>query len=138
MEEEINFSTLTEKVIRAAYTVHNTLGAGFLEKVYENAMLIELREAGLRAESQYPVKVLYKGFIVGDYNADLFIEDVLIVELKAVENLSAAHEVQLVNYLSGTNKEHGLLINFGSSVTVRHKYKTYRKPDKRTIRKRSL
>lgn len=135
MEKESTIRTLTEKVIRAAYTVHNALGPGFLEKVYENAMLIELREAGLRAESQYPVQVYYKGKLIGDYYADLFVENVLIVELKAVERQSVTHEVQLVNYLSGTNTEHGLLINFGSSVTIRHKYKTYRKTDKETRRK---
>jgi len=116
---------LTEKIIACAYKVHNTLGAGFLEKVYENAMMIELRKQGLGARQQENIKVYYEDEIVGDYFADIFVENEIIVELKAVENITKLHEVQTVNYLNGINKEIGLLINFGSSVVVKRKFKTY-------------
>ena len=119
---------LTKEIIACAYKVHNTLGAGFLEKVYENSMMIELRKHGLKAEQQKSIKVYYENEIVGDYYADLFVEDEIIVELKAVENLARIHEVQTVNYLKGIDKETGLLINFGTSVQVKRKYKTYKKP----------
>lgn len=118
---------LTRKIIECAYKVHNTLGAGFLEKVYENAMVIELQKNGLFVEQQKGIKVYYEDYIVGEYYADLFVENEIIVELKAIENLAKIHEVQTVNYLKGINKEVGLLINFGSSVNVKRKYKTYKK-----------
>lgn len=116
---------LTEKIIACAYKVHNTLGAGFLEKVYENAMMIELRKQGIDARQQENIKVYYEGEIVGDYFADIIVENEIIVELKAVEKLTKMFEVQIVNYLNGIDKEIGLLINFGSSVIVKRKYKTY-------------
>ncbi len=118
---------LTKEIIACAFKVHNKLGAGFLEKVYENAMVIELRKYGLNVEQQKSIKVYYENIIVGDYFADLFVEDEIIVELKAVENIVKIHEVQTVNYLNGVNKEIGLLINFGSSVEVKRKYRTYNK-----------
>lgn len=118
---------LTEKIIACAYKVHNTLGAGFLEKVYENAMMIELEKQGLFAEQQKSIKVYYEDEIVGDYYADLYVENEIIVELKAIEKIAKIHEVQTVNYLNGIEKEIGLLINFGSSVNVKRKYKTYDK-----------
>ena len=117
---------LTEKIIACAYKVHNTLGAGFLEKVYENSLMIELKKSGLYAKSQVPIKVYYEGIIVGDYFADILVEEEVILELKAVENLHTIHEVQLVNYLKATDKEIGLLINFGSSVKIKRKYKDYK------------
>jgi len=120
---------LTHKIINAAYTVHNSLGAGFLENVYHNAMLIELRQMGLEVDSQYPINVYYKDCLVGEYYADLFVERQVIVELKAVENLHPAHEVQLVNYLQGTGTDIGLLINFATSVEVKRKYRVYKKKD---------
>jgi GxxExxY protein len=116
---------LTERIILCAYKVHNTLGAGFLEKVYENALLIELKNHGLVAESQVPLKVFYDGVIVGDYFADIIVENEIVLELKAIENLHSIHEVQLVNYLNATDIEIGLLINFGSSVKIKRKFKTY-------------
>lgn len=125
MEKDKNL--LSGKVIKAAFNVHNLLGAGFLEKVYHNAMLIELKEMGLTVVGEYPANVFYKGKQVGEYYADLLVEEELLVEIKAIENLLPVHEVQLVNYLNATNIEHGLLINFGSSVVVKHKYKTYSK-----------
>lgn len=118
---------LTEKVIGCAYRVHNELGAGFLEKVYENALRIELAEAGLDVKQQHPIPVTYHGEVVGDFYADLKIGDRLIVELKAVQSLAKEHEVQLVNYLAATGIDNGLLINFGSSVEVRRKFREYKK-----------
>ena len=117
---------LTEIIIGCAYQVHNSLGAGFLEKVYENALCIELTKRGLVVRQQEPIKVLYKGQVVGDYFADLWVENRIIVELKAVQALTREHEVQLVNYLTATGIETGLLINFGSSVHVKRKYREYK------------
>lgn len=119
---------LTQEIIAAAYQVHNTLGGGFLEKVYENAMVIELGKRGIAVQQQYPIEVFYEGqkVKVGQYYADLWVGNQVIVELKAMENLAKEHEVQLVHYLSATGVEIGLLINFGSSVTIRRKYRTYR------------
>lgn len=119
---------LTEKIIACAYRVHNTLGAGFLEKVYENAMAIELADQSLVVRQQVPLKVLYRGQVIGEYFADLLVKGRVICELKAVETLSRQHEVQPVNYLVATGIDTGLLINFGNSVTIRRKFKTYRKP----------
>lgn len=119
--------SLTEKIIACAYKVHNELGSGFLEKVYENAMMIELYRSKLKASQQVNIPVYYQEQLVGDYYADIIVEDTIILELKAIEKLAAIHEVQLVNYLKGTEKEVGLLINFGSSVQIKRKYKTYRK-----------
>jgi len=118
---------ITGMIIQAAYRVHNILGAGFLERVYHNAMIIELRDMGLQVESELPIPVYYKNILVGDYNADLFVESCVIVEFKAVEQLHTAHEVQLVNYLTGTKVDIGLLINFGTSVIVKRKYRIYKK-----------
>lgn len=117
---------LTGEIIKAAFNVHNALGAGFLEKVYHNAMIVELRLLGMEVAIQYPIDVVYKNIIVGEYFADLFVEDTIIVELKAVENIKPIHEVQLVNYLQGTGTDSGLLINFGSSVTVKKKFRVYK------------
>ena len=118
---------MTGKIIKCAYKVHNTLGAGFLEKVYENAMAIELRKNGFDVKKQYNIPVFYEGEEVGDYYADLFVDNELIIELKAVENMTKKHEVQLVNYLAGTDSDIGLLINFGSSVVIKKKFRTYMK-----------
>ena len=117
---------LTKRIIACAFKVHNTLGSGFLEKVYENAMMIELKKAGLKAKQQFNIPVYYESEIVGDYYADIIVEDKVVLELKAVENLVKIFEVKLVNYLKGTGIETGLLINFGSSVEIRRKYKNYK------------
>ena len=117
---------LTKTIIGCAYTVHNALGAGFLEKVYEQALMLELKASGLVVESQVPLSVTYRDHIVGEYYADLIVEDKVICELKAVEVLKKAHEVQLVNYLVATGIDVGVLINFGDSVTVRRKYREYK------------
>jgi GxxExxY protein len=105
---------LTEKIIGCAYTLSNTLGAGFLEKVYENALVYELRKQGLAVEQQKVIDVLYDGTVVGEYFADLLVEDCVIVELKAVRELNAIHQAQLMNYLNGCNIRIGLLLNFGT------------------------
>lgn len=117
---------LTKAIIGAAYKVHDTLGAGFLEKVYENAMAIALRKMGISVSAQYPITVWYEEENVGDFVADLLVEGTIIVELKAVEILRPIHEVQVVNYLNATKLEVGLLINFGTSVEVKRKYRTYK------------
>jgi GxxExxY protein len=114
---------LTGQIIGCAFKVHGTLGAGFAEKVYENALRIELIKEGLRVRQQAPIRVLYEGQVVGDYYADLWVEDRIIVELKAVQRLAQVHEVQLVNYLTATGTDIGLLLNFGESVDVKRKYR---------------
>ena len=118
---------LTEKIIGSAFTVYKTLGAGFLEKVYEQALILELKASGLSVRSQEPLSVKYRDQIIGEYFADLIVEDQVICELKAVDVLKKAHEVQLVNYLVATGIDVGVLINFGDSVTVRRKYREYKK-----------
>jgi GxxExxY protein len=115
-------SDITEKIIACAYTVHNKLGFGFLEKVYENALMIELRKASLHAEQQCPVKIYYEGEIVGDYVADIIVENKIILELKAIDKILDIHEIQLKNYLKATGIEVGLLINFGKSVEIKRKF----------------
>ena len=107
------YSELTQKVIGAAINVYNTLGFGFLEKVYENYLMIELESFRLRAIQQHPSKVFYKEKLVGDYVADIIVEDKVILERKSIENLDKIHEVQLVNYLKAVNIEVGMLLNFG-------------------------
>jgi len=119
---------LTEIIIGCAMKVHRTLGPGFLESVYENAFAHELRKAGLKVECQVPIQVHYDGVIVGDFFADMRVEDRILIENKAVLALNTAHEVQLVNYLTATGIEVGLLINFGAaSLQFKRKYRTYRK-----------
>ena len=117
---------LTQKIIGCAFKVHNKLGAGFLEKVYENALRIELEKLGYNVKQQEPINVRYDGHVVGEYYADLWVEDRIIVELKAVQSLIKRHEVQLVNCLTATQVDSGLLLNFGTSVEVKRKFREYR------------
>jgi len=112
---------ITAEIIKAFYKVYNTLGYGFLEKVYENAMMIELRNLGLNVHRQFPIKVTYEKQLVGEYFADLLVEELIIVELKAAENLCVEHEYQLVNYLKATELEVGLLLNFGKKPQFKRK-----------------
>jgi len=120
---------LTRKIIGAVQRVHRVLGSGFLEKVYENALVIELRDIGLNLVQQAPIEVTYRGQVIGVFQADLLIEECVILEIKAVETLISAHEVQLVNYLRATQIEVGLLINFGPRLDVRRRLLTNdRKP----------
>ncbi len=110
--KEQEYNVLSEKIIGCAYTVANKLGFGFLEKVFENALLIELHKEGIIAEQQVPIKVYYDNISVGDYYADIFIENEIIVELKTVKIIDNMHIAQLLNYLKGTRRKLGLLINF--------------------------
>ena len=115
------YEELTSKVIASFYKVYNTLGFGFLEKVYENALMIELRNNGFEVEKQKPINVQYYNKIVGEYFADLIVEDKVILELKAAEALVQEHELQLINYLKATEIEVGLLLNFGKKPEIRRK-----------------
>ena len=110
-ESELN--ALTEKIIGCAFHVSNTLGSGFLEKVYENALTIELRKNGLEVKQQAPIKVVYQDTVVGEYFADLLVSDLVIVELKAVKEISDAFAAQCLNYLKATGLSICLLMNFG-------------------------
>ena len=121
---EIN--VLTHTVIGCAYKVHNTLGPGFLEKVYENSLKIELCKHGIYARQQIKLPVLYEGHQVGLYFPDLWIQDPLIIELKASIALAPGHEMKLVHYLTATGIDDGLLINFGESVQVKRKFRERR------------
>jgi GxxExxY protein len=104
---------LTGRILEAAFAVHNSLGAGFLEKVYENALLLELRSAGIPCAAQQPLQVRYKGAVVGDYQADLVVEGRVLLELKACTALDGNHEAQIMNYLRASGLKVGLLLNFG-------------------------
>jgi GxxExxY protein len=119
--DEFQHEELTSRIIECAFTVQNALGAGFLEKVYENALAIELQNHGLKVQQQKPLQVQYKGNIVGDYVADMVVADKVILEIKAIRHILPAHEVQLVNYLRATGIELGLLINFAGKVEVRRR-----------------
>ncbi|MBW2608661.1 MAG: GxxExxY protein [Deltaproteobacteria bacterium] len=112
MNADMNINELTYQINGAIFEVSRTLGAGFLEKVYENALMIEMLKRGLKAESQVPIKVFYKKEAVGEYFADILVQDKVILELKAVENLSKLHEAQILNYLKATGIQVGLLVNF--------------------------
>lgn len=115
-------SAITEKIIACAYSVYNEMGFGFLESVYMKCMLIELNKQGLKALAQSPVDVYYDGKMVGNFLADIVVDNLIIVELKSVSNLLKIHEVQLVNYLTAARKDTGLLINFGDrGVEIRRK-----------------
>ena len=114
-------SELTEKIIKAFYKVYNTLGYGFLEKVYENALYIELEAIGFNIKKQEPIKVYYEGKEVGVYFADLIVNNTIIIELKATEYLIEENESQLINYLKATEMEVGLLLNFGKKPEVKRK-----------------
>ncbi|MBB3838335.1 GxxExxY protein [Runella defluvii] len=114
-------ASITDSIIKAYYTVYNELGFGFLEKVYERALLIEIKKKGLLCENQQPIKVYYDSYEVGDYYADLVVENLVIVELKAAESLAVEHEAQLTNYLRATDKEVGLLLNFGRKPEFKRK-----------------
>ncbi len=112
--DENSLNKLSEKVIGCAFSVSNILGAGFLEKVYENALAYELRKANLKVEQQKPINVFYDGVIVGEYIADLLIEDCLLIELKTVEKFNESHFAQSLNYLKATKLPLCLLLNFGN------------------------
>jgi len=112
---------LTSDIIRIFYKVYNTLGYGFLEKVYENALAVELRKEGLSFGQQVPVKVLYDGEVVGDYVADFIVADKVVVEVKALIDFSGSEKGQLLNYLRATDLEVGLVLNFGKEAGIKRK-----------------
>ena len=123
-------SDVTSSVIKAFYDVYNQLGYGFLEKVYENALAHELEKRGFWVDQQMPIEVFYDGITVGQYFADLLVNKVVILELKAAEGIIEQHEAQLLNYLKATNIDVGLLLNFGPKPQVKRKvYETARKRD---------
>lgn len=113
MEKKFLHKELTYQIIGAAFEVQKVLGYGFLEKIYENALIQELQLRGIRVATQYPIKVEYKGVEVGDYYADMIVENKVIVELKTGKTFNPIHEAQLLNYLKATETKVGLLINFG-------------------------
>ena len=112
---------LTSKIIECAFKVHNNLGFGFLESVYQNALAIELSKAGLEVDKERRIQVDYDGQVVGDFAADIIVQDKIILELKSTKEIHPAHEAQLVNYLKATGLEVGLLINFGDQVEIKRK-----------------
>lgn len=124
----ITADQLITEIIECAKRIRQQLGPGFLEKVYKNAMVVELRKLKLNFETEKLIQVLYDGIVVGEYRTDIIVEGKLILELKATQDLSIANEVQLVNYLTSTQIDDGLLINFGSDkLLFKRKYRIYRK-----------
>lgn len=123
MSNENNYlhSELTKVIISAAYSVFDDLGFGFMESVYEKALVHQIRKMGMFATRQQPISVFFDHMLVGDFRADIIVEDKVIVEIKAVETLHEIHEVQLVNYLKATEVEIGLLINFGKKIQLKRK-----------------
>ena len=115
------YQQLTDRILKSFYKVYNSLGYGFLEKVYENALIIELRSQGLKCSQQQHIDVFYEETKVGSYFADIYVEDIIIIELKASEGLVEEHEYQLLNYLKATDIEVGLLLNFGKSPQFKRK-----------------
>ena len=126
MEKEIlKFKELTQKIIGCSFNVYNKLGFGYLESVYENCMMIELFKCGLNSENQKPIIIYYDEFIVGEFFADILVENEIILELKSIRSLNIMHEIQLVNYLTSIRKDVGLLINFGEKkVEIKRKVRS--------------
>ena len=114
----------TDLIINAFYKVYNRLGYGFLERVYHNAFFVELRSIGCQIKSEHPIKVHYEGIQVGEYYADIVVDDCIIIEVKATEALREEHEYQLINYLKATNMEVGMLFNFGRKPSFKRKFFT--------------
>ena len=119
--QDIKHKKLSEKIIKIFYKVYNTLGYGFLEKIYENAMMIEFKRENIPAVPQYAIKVVYQNEVIGEYFADILVDDKVIVEIKASRNLALESEAQLLNYLKATDKEVGLLLNFGPKPEIKRK-----------------
>ena len=125
----MNIEEVIKTIIQCAYNVRIHLSAGFLESVYQKALLIELQEKGIHAETETPINVYYKNKIVGEFRADIIVEGEIIIELKSVQHLLPIHEAQLVNYLTATHKDHGLLINFGGErIEIKRKFREYKQP----------
>ncbi len=124
MDTDFLYKEETDEIIEAFYEVYNTLGYGFLERVYQNALYQELKRRGFDCKAQYPIKVFFKGQEVGEYYADVLVNECIILELKAVNTLCKEHELQLINYLKATDMEVGLLLNFGERPQIRRKIYT--------------
>ena len=124
LKSNLKHSQLTEKIIKCYFDVYNNLGNGYLESVYENAMFYELQKQGLRVNQQKNITVYYKDIIVGSFYADLIVNDSVIIELKASNQLNKKHETQLVNYLKATGIEVGLLFNFGRRPEFKRRVKS--------------
>ena len=124
----MDVEVLIRTVMECSKNIRRALGPGYLESVYKNAMMVELNRRGLAYEAEKPISVYYENVLVGDFKADIVVEGILILELKAVQSLHMAHEIQLVNYLTATGIDYGLLINFGSDeLQFKRKYRVYRK-----------
>ena len=119
--QDFKHKELTENIIKIFYRVYNKLGYGFLEKIYENAMMIEFRRGAISAVPQSPIKVFYEGEIIGEYYADILVDNKVIVEIKAAKCLVEENEAQLLNYLKATDIEVGFLLNFGTKPEVKRK-----------------
>ncbi|PIR78436.1 MAG: GxxExxY protein [Candidatus Magasanikbacteria bacterium CG10_big_fil_rev_8_21_14_0_10_36_16] len=130
-EDKVN--SITSRIIKSYYNVYNTLGFGFLEKVYENSLVFELQKQGLHGRRQVPIEVNYLGNSVGSYFADIIVDNLVILEIKVAEALCEAHEAQLLNYLRATNIEYGLLLNFGQKPEIRRKVWTNEYNSKRNM-----
>jgi GxxExxY protein len=120
-QAELIASDITERVIGVFFAVYNELGAGFVESVYQNAMALALRESGLKVEQEYPLTVSFRGETVGEFRVDLLVEETVVLELKAVAQLTPTHEVQLVNYLKATGAPVGLILNFGRNAQFKRR-----------------
>ena len=126
--QDFKHKELTEKIIRIFYRVYNTLGYGFLEKVYENAMMMRFRKDGIPAVAQSPIRVMYEEECIGEYYADILVDNKVIVEIKAIKRFAKENEAQLLNYLKATDVEVGLLLNFGPEPEVKRKaFNNFRK-----------
>lgn len=124
----MDVEVLIKTIIECSKNIRKNLGPGYLESVYKNSMLVELNKNGLTYEVEKPINVYYEDVLVGEFKADIIVEGILILELKAVQSLHMAHEIQLVNYLTATGVDNGLLINFGSEeLQFKRKFRVYRK-----------
>ncbi len=121
MEKEFLYEEITKKIIKCFYKIYDELGSGFLESVYEKALMIELKDIGLKADNQKSLDVYYKNQLVGEFKSDIIAEDKIIIEIKAVTNLTTQHEAQLINYLKATGIKVGLLVNFGDKLEFKRR-----------------
>ena len=121
MQKEFLYKDITEKIIKCFYNIYDELGSGFLESVYEKALMIELEEIGLKADSQKSLNVYFKDQLVGEFKTDIIVEDKVIIEIKAVTKIMPQHEAQLINYLKATGVKVGLLVNFGDKLQFKRR-----------------
>ncbi len=121
MDTEFLYEDITKKIIKCFYKVYDELGSGFLESVYEKALMVELKDIGLKADNQKSLDVYYKNQLVGEFKSDIIAEDKIIIEIKAVSNLTTQHEAQLINYLKATGIKVGLLVNFGNKLEFKRR-----------------